>query len=290
MDETLQADHLSNPQVQRKRPRWSMILILLAAWLVTLMPFLFWKATWFGTRLSDAQLAGYLSDSKNPRHAQHALVQVSDRMSRGDRSVVQFYPQMVALADSPVVELRMTAAWVMGQDNNYDPFHRALLKLVSDQDPLVRWNAALALVRFSDATGRIALHEILRPFTLYAPVAGTFKERLKPGDSVNRGTLMARLTTASADAPVEIRSPIPGRITSQLVSNGRSLPGGTPVFILAPDEKQVWEALRALYLIGVPSDLPDVQPFTHPIAHMSGRIQQQAQLTVEAIQKRGAAN
>ncbi|MBZ5536529.1 MAG: HEAT repeat domain-containing protein [Acidobacteriia bacterium] len=290
MDETLQADHLPNPQVQRKRPRWSMILILLAAWLVTLMPFLFWKATWFGTRLSDAQLANYLSDNKNPRHAQHALVQVSDRMSRGDRGVVQFYPQMVALADSPVVELRMTAAWVMGQDNNYEPFHRALLNLVNDQDPLVRWNAALALVRFKDDTGRPALHEILRPFTIYAPAAGIFKERLKPGDTVNRGTLMARITAATSDEPVEIRSPISGRITSQLVSSGRSLAAGTPVFILSPDEKQVWEALRALYLIGVPSDLPDVQPFTHPMVYMSDRIQQQAQLTVEAIQRRQTAN
>lgn len=290
MDETLQADTPANAQVHKKKPRWSMILILLVAWLVTLMPFLFWKATWFGTKLSDAQLASYLSDNKNPRHAQHALVQVSDRMARGDRSVVQFYPQMLALADSPVVELRMTSAWVMGQDNNYDPFHKTLLKLVNDQDPLVRWNAALALVRFNDATGRPALREILQPFTIYAPASGIFKERLKPGDTVNRGTLMARVSAASAGEPVEIRSPIPGRITSQLVSKDRNLSAGTPVFILSSDEKQVWEALRALYLVGVPSDLPDVQPFTHPLAHMSDRIQQQAQLTVEAIQKRGGAD
>jgi HEAT repeat protein len=289
MGETYQADTLPDAQVRKRKTRWSMILILLAAWLVTLMPFLFWKATWFGTRLSDTQLANYLSDNKNPRHAQHALVQVSDRMARGDRTVVQFYLQVIALADSPVVELRMTAAWVMGQDNNYDPFHRVLLKLVNDQDPLVRWNAALALVRFNDSAGRPALHEILRPFTIYASVSGTFKERLKPGDAVNRGTLMAHINVASAGEPIEIRSPIPGRITSQLVFNGRSLSAGTPVFILSPDEKQVWEALRALYLIGVPSDLPDLQPFTHPMAHMSGRIQQQAQLTIEAIQKRGAA-
>jgi hypothetical protein len=290
MDETVQAEGLPSAPVHKKQPRWSMILILLVAWLVTLMPFLFWKATWFGNRLSDAQLAGYLSDKRNPRHSQHALVQVSDRLARGDRSVVQFYPQLVALADSPVVELRMTAAWVMGQDNNYDPFHSALLKLVGDQDPLVRWNAALALVRFNDASGRPGLREILRPFTVVAPASGVFKERLKPGDTVNRGTMMARLIVPSGGEPVEMRSPIPGKITRQLVANGSGLSAGTPVFVLSPDEKQVWEALRALYLIGVPSDLPDIQPFTHPTTHMSGRIQQQAQLTVEAIQKRGAAN
>jgi HEAT repeats len=290
MGETLQANTPASAPVNRRKPRWSMVLILLTAWIVTLMPFLFWKATWFGTRLSDVQLAGYLSDNKNPRHAQHALVQVSDRLARGDRSVAQFYPQLVALADSPVVELRMTAAWVMGQDNNYDPFHRALLKLVEDQDPLVRWNAALALVRFNDAAGRPVLHEILRPFSVVAPASGVFKERLKPGDTVNRGTMMARITVPSGGEPVEIRSPIPGHITRQLVANGSGIPAGTAVLVLAPDEKQVWEALRALYLIGTPSDLPDIQPFTRAVTHMSGRIQQQAQLTVEAIQKRGAAN
>lgn len=278
-----------NPS-KRRRPRWSMILILLLAWFVTLMPFLFWKATWFGTRLTDRQIAGYLDSPSNPRQAQHALVQISDRLSQGDRSVAQFYPQVVVLAESPVVELRMTAAWLMGQANEYPSFQPVLRKLVADADPLVRWNAALALVRFNDSTGRPALHEMLRPFNVEAPVAGVFRERLKPEDSLNRGTLMARVVPEGKGGPVEVRSPIPGRIQAQLVRDGIPVPQRAPLFIVSPDEKDVWEALRAFYLIGEPADLSDIQSFLHPGKAMSTRIQQQAQLTVEAIQRRSEKN
>ena len=56
-------------------------LIFLTAWLIVLMPFLFWWNTWFGRRLSDKQITEYLADEKHPRHIQHALVQLGERMS-----------------------------------------------------------------------------------------------------------------------------------------------------------------------------------------------------------------
>jgi len=291
MNNPTQPASITEGEVERKnRPRWSMVVILLVAWLVIVLPFLFWKATWFGTRLSNTQIARYLANSKNPRQSQHALVQISDRLTRGDSTVSQFYPQVIALAESPVVELRMTAAWLMGQDNQYDPFHKTLLNLLRDPDPLVRWNAALALVRFNDTTGRPLLHEMLQPFRVVAPAAGVFKGRLKPGDAVNRGTLMARLIDSSGGDPIEIRSPIPGLIQLQWVNEGATLSNGSTVFTLLPAEKEVWEALRAFYLIGVPSDLPDIQPFTYPTPNMPSRIQQQAALTVDSIHKRVAGN
>ena len=37
----------------------------------------------------------------------------------------------------------------MGFDNKSHEFHEALLKLLHDQEPIVRRNAALALVRFT---------------------------------------------------------------------------------------------------------------------------------------------
>lgn len=274
------------PDPIRKRPRLSMIVILLIAWVVTLMPFLFWKMTWFGNRLTNQQISQYLTDREHPRETQHALVQISDRLSRGDHTVQQFYPQVAALADSPVMELRMTAAWLMGQDNTYEPFHPALLKLVKDAEPLVRWNAALALIRFNDTSGRPALHEMLQPFTVVAPASGILKERLKPGDMVNHGTLIARITVPAAGDPIEVRSPIEGRIQVQLARNGTSIAAGTPLFRIRSGEKDAWEALRGFYLIGQPDDLPDIQPYTHPLPDMPARIQQQARLTVEAIQGR----
>ena len=58
------------------------LLFFLTAWLIVLMPFLFWWNTWFGRHLSDQQLNDYLHDQKKPRHIQHALVQMGDTMAR----------------------------------------------------------------------------------------------------------------------------------------------------------------------------------------------------------------
>ena len=57
-------------------------------------------------------------------------------------------------ASSPNLELRQTAAWLMGQDRNYAPFHEALLRLVHDPEPMVRRNAALGLAAFGDPAAR----------------------------------------------------------------------------------------------------------------------------------------
>src|SRR6202049_724498 len=60
------------------------LIFLLVACLIVLMPFLFWWSTWFGRRLSDTQITAYLNDDKHPRHIQHALVQLGERMARQD--------------------------------------------------------------------------------------------------------------------------------------------------------------------------------------------------------------
>ena len=65
----------------------------------------------------------------------------------------RWYPQVVEQAASPNLEIRQTAAWIMGQDHNYAPFHEALLKLLHDPEPMVRRNAALGLAGFGDSGG-----------------------------------------------------------------------------------------------------------------------------------------
>src|SRR3974377_1650744 len=92
------------------------ILFFLTGWLIVLMPSLFWWNTWFGRHLSDAQLGQFLKDEKHPRHIQHALVQLAERLSAHDRSAAQWYPDLERLATYPVEEVRNTDAWVMGQD------------------------------------------------------------------------------------------------------------------------------------------------------------------------------
>src|SRR6478672_13137405 len=91
-------------------------LFFLTAWLIVLMPFLFWWSTWFGRPLSDKQIGEYLNDEKRPRHIQHALVRLGDRMARRDGAAKRWYPDIARLAAHPVEEVRNTDAWVMGQD------------------------------------------------------------------------------------------------------------------------------------------------------------------------------
>src|SRR5207244_10533418 len=45
-------------------------LFFVTAWLIVLMPFLFWWNTWFGRQLPDKQITEYLQDEKHPRHIQ----------------------------------------------------------------------------------------------------------------------------------------------------------------------------------------------------------------------------
>src|SRR6266404_4277284 len=71
------------------------LLFFLTAWLIVLMPFLFWWSTWFGRRLSDTQITEYLNDDKHPRHIQHALVQLGERMARHEAGAALWYPQLL---------------------------------------------------------------------------------------------------------------------------------------------------------------------------------------------------
>src|SRR6266513_1680642 len=70
------------PKPKRGMSRTQKILFFATGWLIVLMPFLFWWSTWFGRHLSDQQLTEYLHDDKKPRHIQHALVQIGDRMGQ----------------------------------------------------------------------------------------------------------------------------------------------------------------------------------------------------------------
>src|SRR3982074_3799809 len=88
------------------------LLFFLTAWLIVLMPFLFWWSTWFGRQLSDTKITEYLNDDKHPRHIQHALVQLGERMARQDAGAMRWSPQMLRLAAHPVEEVRNTDAWV----------------------------------------------------------------------------------------------------------------------------------------------------------------------------------
>jgi hypothetical protein len=236
------------------------ILFFLTAWLIVLMPFLFWWNTWFGRQLSDQQLNQYLHDEKKPRHIQHALVQMGERMSRHDAAVKQWYPELSRLATNSVEEVRNTDAWVMGQDTTGPGFHEALLNMLADPAPTVRGNAALSLVRFGDATGRPQIVALLEPAHITAPGNGRIVDAGRPGTAIHGGGLIAKLATAGSSPPVEIRSPIAGRIRS-VAQTGANVDAGSEIATVDPATEQVWEALRALYLVGRVDDLDAVRPY-----------------------------
>src|SRR6202171_4303731 len=138
--------------------------ILILAVLFATATFLTWYFTWFGRELSDADISPYLADEKQPRHVQHALLQIQQRLENQDPSARQWYPKMLELATNSEAEYSLTAAWAVGFENRSEEFHQTLLKLLQDEEPLVRRNAALALVRFNDPGGREALLATLTPY------------------------------------------------------------------------------------------------------------------------------
>jgi hypothetical protein len=270
-------------------------LFFVTAWLIVLMPFLFWWNTWFGRRLPDKQITEYLQDEKHPRHIQHALIQLGERMGRHDSGVVRWYPELVRLASHPVEEVRNTDAWVMGQDTSGAGFHETLLKMLDDSSPMVRGNAALSLVRFGDASGRSQIVALLQPARIVTPFAGRVTDSDKVGTAVHQGGLIAKLQVERSPAAsqneqqaIELRSPISGRIRTLSVAPGTNVTAGTEIATVSPGDEQVWEALRALYLIGQPDDLPAIRPYQRELPEISDRIRQQALLTEKSIRERTA--
>jgi biotin carboxyl carrier protein len=269
------------PTVSRRPSRRAYLLITGFAVLLVLFPFLFWYGTWFGRKLTDAEITDYLKNAgAKPRKAQHALVQIGERLSRGDARVRQWYPKVVESASSSNVELRQTAAWIMGQDNTCEPFHEALTKLLADSSPMVRRNAALSLTNFGDAASRSELLAMLHPYAITSPLAGTVMYRLKLGDYVNPGTLVGRVGTT------EIRSPLPGEVLTLKQQDGAKVAVNEVLVEISPDKEHVWEALRALLRVGQKDDLESVQRYARGVDGMPDRVRQQASLTLQEIQRR----
>ena len=274
------------------KPRMSTrkrFLFFFTGWLIVLMPFLFWWNTWFGRQLSDKQLNEYLQDDKKPRHIQHALVQIGERVTRHDTSVTHWYPDVVRLGSYPIEEVRNTDAWVMGQDTaskdaSSAGFHEALLKMLNDPSLMVRGNAALSLVRFGDATGRPQIVALLQPAKVIAPQAGKITDSSAAGTVIHQGGIIAKID--SEGQTTEVRSPITGRLRQLSVRPGQTVVAGDEVVMLDPGTEQVWEALRALYLVGQLEDIPAIRPYQREVPEIPDHVRKQAVETEQVIRER----
>ena len=269
-------------EVRRRTPGSGPILLL--ASLFVAATFLAWYFSWFGRELSHDDISKYLADENNPRHVQHALLQIQQRMERADPEAKTWYPQLITLSGSSETEFRLTVAWLMGFDNQSQEFHQALLKLLRDPEPIVRRNAALALLRFSDGSGREELLAMLRPYSVKAPAEGVVASSLHEGATVARRTLLARIQQPNGEV-VGLRSPLPGRVSRISKLNGSQVSRDDELVSLNSDEDSVWEALRGLALAGTADDLPLVKSYADS-NEVSGRIKEQAGLAAQAINRR----
>ena len=270
-----------NPPLTRRPSNWWLIIV---AALFIIVPFLAWYLTWFGRPLSDEKIVEYLADESKPRNTQHALTQIETRMEKGDAGAKKFYPRILELSKSKSGEVRKTVAWVMGQDNTSEDFHRALLELLKDGEVLVRRNAALQLVRFGDASGRAELRAMLQPFEARSPVAGTLVSILPQGSEMRAGSLLARIRDTSGNA-YEFRSPVDGKISAPVVVKaGDPIAVNQTIVWLTADRRSVTDALRALAYVGTKDDLPLIQQWAQ--GNGGGETGQQATLTAKAIESR----
>jgi len=279
-----QAETISTVRLRRRRASWPLIIL---ATLFIVVPFLTWYGTWFGRRLSDEDIAKYLADDQNPRHIQHALSLIEERIEGGDPNVRKFYPQVVALTKSPVGEVRKTTAWVMGQDNTSVEFHQALVSLLNDSEPLVRRNAALQLVRFGDASGRPEFRAMLQPFAAKTSIAGTVASLLAEGATVKAGGLLARIRDASGSMQ-EFRAPVDGAISKLAVKEGEIVSAGQTIVWLTPDRATVIDALRGLLYVGTAEDLPMIDAYASNAANETA-LRDLATQAARAVRARNSA-
>lgn len=266
----------------RKYP-WAILVVVL---LFVLIPFFSWYGSWFGRPLSDSKIEEYLNGPARPRDAQHALTLIGNKIIEGDKSMQRWYPLVVHASQNESAEVRKIAAWTMGQDNKSEEFHAALLPLVKDPNAGVRHNAAVQLVRFNDASSRMELLAMLEEANLKAESDGIIEFIIdEEGRAVAANSPLARIKNTDGQIS-EIRSQEAGRIEVLAVPDKSVVKTGDKVIVLAPSVEQVREALKALFIVGQPEDIPSIQRYAGQVSGMSDAVQKQAVATLEAIRTR----
>jgi len=274
----------SNGSPPARRKRLSPALLTLLVIGSILLPVVFWQGTWFGTALSDEKLAEYLQDRENPRKVQHALVQLTSRLERGDSAVRTLYPQVVALVDHPREEVRSTLAWAMGWDAESDDFHQALRTLLTDDAPLVRRNAALALSKFRDGECRAQLRAMLEPFDVVVPHAGEVTDLPPVSRAVKAHSHLATITGDDRVAR-KLYAPLDGRILAISHGNGSKVAAGETICQLSPGENDMREAFRALAVIGTAEDIDAIRTALGR-SYTTSRAAEQGEMTIKLIENR----
>lgn len=231
-------------------------VIVVAACLI--IPIMFWSGAWFGRRLDDEQLAAYLAATDEPRKIQHALTEITERISKGDGPTHAFYPAVVPLVNHKSWQVRNTAAWVMGWDKQGNGFRESLRQLLDDPVLVVRHNAALALTNFDDHSGRAVILSMLEPTPVSSTRSGVVSDLLPVEAPVRVDLDIATITLADKQV-VKLKAPISGRIGRRFVTNDDAIGAGDLVYEIQPGEIQLAQAIQALGAIGDPRDAATIR-------------------------------
>ena len=259
------------------------LLVFASLLALVLVPGLFWHDVWFGRALDAAELEEYLNDETSPRRMQHGLAQLGERIGKGDPEARRWYPRVMELAGHEQAEIRNLSAWLMGQDASEGAFRQNLAGLLKDSNPLVRRNAALSLVRFGDDRGRPELRSMLRPWVVQSPRAGRLRLLVEADDEVRSGSPVAEVEQGEVSVAVQV--PVAGT-AANVAEDGQEVDRGAELMVLLPEPVHLWEALRALYLVGTEEDLELIDPYLGS-GEENESVRRQAHLTREAILKRG---
>ena len=263
---------------RRGNPLLMMIIVVLAI----LVPFYAWYGSWWGRPLTDEQVIERLSGEADAPEIQHALKEVARRLEEGSADPTRFRDLVIALADHPEPNVRRMVAFVLGHDPD-EACHRTLVRLLSDEDLATRRNAALWLSKWRDPRARPILLEMLEPLEVRAPGEGVLDMKVRKGDAVSIGRDMAVIDQGD-DRTISLRPPMNGQVLEVVHDDGDRVSRGAVICRLTPDPESVYEALRALMLVGRKEDAAAVEPFAAGrVEGMSPEVSRQARLTLDHL-------
>jgi multidrug efflux pump subunit AcrA (membrane-fusion protein) len=139
-------------------------------------------------------------------------------------------------------------------------------------------------VRFGDASGRPQIVALLQPAKVIAPQAGKIVDSSVAGTVIHQGGIIAKIEFGGQTT--DVRSPITGRLRELSVKTGQTVAAGDEMATLDSGTEQVWEALRALYLVGQPEDIPAIRPYQRELPEIPDHVRKQAVETEQAIRER----
>jgi len=224
-------------------PQRLVVVMSLAVFLTIVFPFSFWFLTWHGWALDPAQVEGGLADPVNPGRASQQIMQIAEKLSRGDDSVRRWFPRILTLAKHKDEDLRRNVAWMMGKDPQCAEFRDALRILIRDPAPMVRLEAALSLAEFRDPMAGGELKAWLGPYRVPSASAGRLQIRIDTGDTTKPYTVVARI------GEVDVEARVNGIVSRIIAKDGASIGPGEPLVAIELGDVQKAEVRRALRLL-----------------------------------------